>query len=306
MPVKSALKNRIQHWLTSEASCRFLERFGVYVVPAHYYSPIPDLYELLSGADHELKKFAMPGVEWDEAGHLRLMNEVFPAYRKECQFPTRPDGEHEFYSENGFFGYVSAAVMHSLIRHLKPARIIEIGAGFSTRAIASACAINGREGRTVDLKAIEPFPRTGLARLPGLTELIQEKVEDVDRQLFSTLQSNDILSIDTSHAVKTGGDVVLLYLEIVPRLAPGVVVHIHDIFLPMDYPAAWLRDRRFWTEQYLVQAFLTHSDSFEILWGQKYAETTFPEAYQGAFGGRTGDRENYNSYSLWIRRKLEF
>ena len=93
-----------------------------------------------------------------------------------------------------------------------------------------------------------------------------------------------------------------LYLEVLPRLAPGVIVHIHDIFLPWEYPRQWMQRRVYWNEQYLLHAFLVCNQAFEVLWGQKYVEWKFPDAYAKTFNGRVGEEENYNSYSFWLRR----
>src|SRR5207244_3027383 len=148
---------------------------------------------------------------------------------------------------------------------------------------------------------IDPYPALELrAGIPGLSQLICSKIQDVGLDLFGTLQANDIVSIDTSHAVRTGGDVVFIYLELLPRLPPGVVVHIHDIFLPQEYPRSWLQQRFFWNEQYLLHAFLVHNSRFEVLWGQKFAEQRFPAAFAQAFGGRLSEAENHSSYSFWM------
>lgn len=90
-------------------------------------------------------------------------------------------------------------------------------------------------------------------------------------KFFSQLRSDDILFIDSSHTVKTGGDVNYLFLEVLPRLHPGVIVHAHDIFLPFEYRRDWIIEEfRFWTEQSLLQAFLTFNSEFEVLVANSY------------------------------------
>jgi hypothetical protein len=142
-----------------------------------------------------------------------------------------------------------------MFRHFQPRLIIEVGSGFSSLVAAEAIAKN----KDSALICIEPFPPDFLrAGFPGLRSLIEKKVQDMDVEFFSQLQSGDILFIDSSHTVKIGGDVNFLFLEVLPRLKPGVIVHVHDIFLPFDYRRDWVIDEfRFWSEQYLLQAFLT-------------------------------------------------
>ena len=162
-------------------------------------------------------------------------------------------------------------VAYCMIRHFQPRLIIEVGSGFSSLVAAEAIAKNSNSA----LICIEPFPQDFLRQgFPGLQSLIEKKVEDIDLEFFSQLHSGDILFIDSSHTVKIGGDVNYLFLEVLPRLKPGVIVHIHDIFLPFEYRRDWVMDEfRFWTEQYLLQAFLTFNSEFEVLMANGYLAT---------------------------------
>src|SRR6185503_1524888 len=167
----------------------------------------------------------------------------------------------EFEFNNGFFSGLDAAVYYGLIRHLKPRRIIEIGGGYSTRMAAKALSAN-QQGT---LTCIDPFPEDRLLRADLDVELITKRVEEIDVEFFSCLEANDILFIDSSHTVKFGSDVCYEFLEILPRLAAGVWVHVHDVFFPHDYPAEWLIEQRLaLNEQYLLQAFLTFNSSFSV------------------------------------------
>ena len=121
-----------------------------------------------------------------------------------------------------------------MIRHFRPRLIIEVGSGFSSLVAAEAIAKNKNSA----LICIEPFPQDFLRQgFPGLRSLIEKKVEEIDLEFFSQLNCGDILFIDSSHTVKIRGDVNYLFLELLPRLKPGVIVHVHDIFFPFDYPA---------------------------------------------------------------------
>lgn len=102
-------------------------------------------------------------------------------------------------------------------------------------------------------------------------EVIRERVESIDKSIFRDLKENDLLFIDSSHVIRPQGDVVTEYLEILPMLSSGVIVHIHDIFTPRDYPEEWVLDEvRLWNEQYLLEAFLTFNSRFEILFANNY------------------------------------
>jgi hypothetical protein len=183
-----------------------------------------------------------------------------------------------------------------MVRHFQPRLIIEVGSGFSSLLLGQAAAKN----KSSQLICIEPFPREFLRNgFIGLQSLIDKKVQDVDLEFFSQLESGDILFIDSSHTVKIGGDVNYLFLEVLPRLKPGVIVHVHDIFLPFDYPRAWVLDEfRFWTEQYLLQAFLTFNSEFEVLLANGYLHYYHRSDLKTAYPSLT----SWGGGSFWMRR----
>jgi hypothetical protein len=191
-----------------------------------------------------------------------------------------------------------------MIRHYKPRRIIEIGSGYSTRCAASAIVRN----RQIDpqyeceLIAIEPYPDNVLKTgFPGFTRLIPLNLQEVPLSDFEKLQKNDILFIDSSHVLKIGSDVQYEYLELLPRLSSGVLVHLHDIFLPREYPKRWvIQQHKFWNEQYLLQAFLSFNSGFETVWAGGYIHNKYPEKIIEAFSFRNTNSESPGSY--WIRR----
>ena len=152
------------------------------------------------------------------------------------------------------------------------------------------------------LICIDPFPGELLRNgsIPALQSLIETKVQDLDLEFFSQLDPGDILFIDSSHTVKIGGDVNYLFLEVLPRLNPGVIVHVHDIFFPFEYRRHWvLNEFRFWTEQYLLQAFLTFNSEFEVLLGNYYLSRYHKEHHRAAFP----DLPRWIGGSFWMRRK---
>jgi hypothetical protein len=160
---------------------------------------------------------------------------------------------------------------------------------------------NRNEGVAAKHSCIEPYENPWLEEL-GIDEVIRERVEDVNLEIFDELKQNDILFIDSSHVLRTGGDVFTEYLHIIPKLNPGVLVHIHDIFLPYEYPRKWIVNKRqFWTEQYLLQAFLAFNSEFEVLLSINYLAKQYPNELSSAcpFFGRLKGGHG----SFWIRRK---
>jgi hypothetical protein len=145
--------------------------------------------------------------------------------------------------------------------------VLELGAGFSTLVSALACARNREDGHDSGLVSCDPYaisPAPGDA--PGLSELRKIGAEDVPLSDYQALGPGDVLFIDSSHTVKVGGDVNHLFLEVLPRLADGVLVHVHDVFLPWHYPRDWIdHNRWYWAEQYLLQAFLAFNSRARVL-----------------------------------------
>jgi len=249
--LKSLLDRAAHHLLfLAQSHPNLSDRWGYHIRPIHYYEPLPDFRSITTEQITRRREF--PGIDfrWDD--QLALLNEL-SAYGDELS-------ALEFDFNNGFFNGFDATVYYSLIRHLKPQRIIEIGGGYSTQLANKALITNG----SGSLTCIEPYPE----RLNGASqkvELLQKPVEQIDVAFFSCLAANDILFIDSSHTVKFGSDVCYEFLEILPRLAPGVWVHVHDIFFPHDYPAEWLIDRRLaLNEQYLLEAFLSFNKQFQV------------------------------------------
>ena len=212
---------------------------------------------------------------------------------------------YKYYVNNVSFRAVDGEILYCMIRHFKPKRIYEIGSGYSTYLSAEALKINETKYNCKgELVAFEPYPNETLKKgFPGLSKLVTTKIQDVDVSSFNVLEENDILFIDSTHVLKIGSDVQYEYLEILPRLKKGVIIHIHDIFLPSEYPKQWvLKDHKFWTEQYLLQAFLTFNDTFEILWGGSYMHLKHPDLLEKSFN-------SYNKKgwpgSFWMRKKKQ-
>ena len=267
--------------------------------PGHFYSPIPDLKDILGRANKIWKKTReLPGIDWREEHQLALLSEI-ASYVPGIDFPvSNPDDPTRYYYKNDQFPALDAEFLHALIAHTKPKRFIEVGSGFSS--LITAEANRKLFGSSIEFICIEPYPRQFLIDgVPGIRRLVAEKVEDVDLSLFSELAAGDILFIDSSHVSKVGSDVNHLFFEVIPRLKPGVLIHIHDIFLPNEYPQQWVIDQgRHWNEQYLVRAFLQFNRSFEIVWAAAYMIEFHSERLKEVFPRfpRLG-----GGGSLWLR-----
>jgi hypothetical protein len=285
------------------------ERHGFHVTPVHFYQPIPDtqsLPETLWNRPNELV-----AVDMNDLVQLDLLRTRFPKFRDEYeQFPaTLPEEPGHFYLNNHLFDGTDALVAYCMVRNFQPRLIIEVGSGFSSLLLGQAATKNNNSA----LICIEPFPQEFLKHgFRGLHSLIEKKVQDMDLDFFSQLGPGDVLFIDSSHTVKIGGDVNYLFLEVLPRLKPGVIVHVHDIFFPFDYRRDWVKEElRFWTEQYLLQAFLVFNSEFEVLMANRYLAHKYPEDLKAAFPSLgklkadSKDSINWGGGSFWMRRKTQ-
>jgi hypothetical protein len=228
-------------------------------VVADYYSPIPDEWP-----GHLWDEPApMPGVDLHLDAAVELLGELAPHIRDYDPPAKAPGTAHGYYHSNGVYPQVDAEILFGIVRHLRPSRIVEVGAGWSSRVIADAAARNADEGAAVaEHRIFDPYPPEGLPPAPAVQALTAEQIGD---DVFGQLGSGDLLFIDTTHTVKPGNDVVRLLLEVLPALAPGVTVHVHDVFLPFTYPEFMFRQGLFWQEQYVLQALLAGNPGLEVL-----------------------------------------
>ena len=240
---------------------------GVFPVRRHYYEPQFDfrVTRVPLSADR-----ALPAVDWNIAGQLQLLG-TFTRAEELADLAQPGSGAPGFCLENDFFQAGDAEYWYQLIRQVKPARIFEVGSGHSTLMAARAIRRNVDESAGYQRKhvCIEPYEAPWLEQT-GVT-VLRKPVEEVGLEFFSELGQNDVLFIDSSHVIRPQGDVLFEYLDLLPALNPGVIVHVHDIFSPKDYPAEWLRDEvRLWNEQYLLEAFLSYNHGWKIVGSLNY------------------------------------
>jgi predicted O-methyltransferase YrrM len=279
------------------------QRFGFLPIRVHFYQPIPKYTELPEGY-FDLKQ-SFPGFAINK-GRMAALLEELGHFAGEIDWPEHAAAEGRYFWANPNFGYSSAALLYTIIRRFQPRRVVEVGGGYSSLvALGALSKRSSAEG--FHFASIEPFPPPWLDR--ALTAqstravLIRSMAQQVALDTFLELEENDILFIDSSHVSKLGSDVNFLLLQVLPRLKPGVLVHIHDIYLPYEYPRVHFfgRNKLFWNEQYLLSALLTDNPKIEILLPGYLAQRDMEKQFAEAFPGYDAEKHRRTS-SFWIRR----
>ena len=236
-------------------------KFLTWVPPGHFYSPVPDLSEVERAADRIFARAdRLSGLDLHELDQLALFDRISRLAR-EAPLPGEARG---YFEENDNYGIGDALVLQSMLRLLRPKRYIEVGSGWTT-----ALAVDTNDswlGGSMKITAIDPHSELlrSIGVPPGSVEIIEQPVQDVTPEVFAELAENDVLFIDCSHVVKVGSDAHHILTRVLPQLAEGVHVHIHDMFWPFEYLRHWIEEGRAWNELYLVHAFLLFNEVFEI------------------------------------------
>lgn len=244
------ISRQLQDWL------------GFTVIRNHYYEPVFTANDLIN--DPECVR-ELPGIDWNLKGQQETLSKFRYAHELKRLEGREVNGK-VFRYDNQMFGPGDAEALYCFIRYNKPSTIIEVGSGNSTLVVRLAIAANQSEQEDYHCSHIcyEPFENSWLEATGA--EIRRERIERADTAIFTQLKPNDIVFIDSSHVVRAMGDVECEFLRIIPSLPPGVLVHVHDIFSPRDYPVRWLKgERKFWTEQYLFEAFLSFNSAFEVV-----------------------------------------
>ncbi len=209
-----------------------------------------------------------------------------------------------YWYNNPMFGFSDAFTLYGIFKSHKPARVIEIGSGFSSALMLDLSREFLPHTR---FTFIDPYSTTignVLARNPdGHYELIREQAQNLDLSVFHQLGENDVLFIDTSHVVKIGSDLSSIFFEILPALKPGVLVHIHDIYYPWEYPIEMVMEGRTYNEVYFVRAFLQFNDAFEIIYNTSQMEREHPDYFRDRMPGYFKESGQSGGQSLWLRKK---
>lgn len=276
------------------------KKVGVFPIVDHYYEPLFNDKRLKLPLDQDRR---LTGIDWNDNGQLALLEQF--NYQKELSaMPwTKSGAEFSFYFDNPSFGPADAEYLYCMIRHYKPAQVIEIGSGYSTLMARQAINKNKEENPSYNCvhTCIEPYEMPWLEKTG--VKVIRKLVEDIDLSVFKSLGKNDILFIDSSHMIRPQGDVLFEFLEILPVINSGVVIHVHDIFSPKDYTKKHIVDDViFWNEQYLLEAFLSCNPHFEIIGALNYLKYHHPEQFAAKLPVFAG-KPTHEPGSFWIRRK---
>jgi len=247
---------------------RQLQAWRTWRPPGHFYSPIPDLAEVLRREDalFDCSLRTLPGIDLRAAEQQALL-EVLAGFYPEQPWQAVPAQGRRYGFENDQYSYADAIFLYGMLRHVRPRRVIEVGSGHSSAAMLDTAELF-LDG-AVDFTFIDPHPeRLHTLLKPGdmsRVTILDRPVQDVPLETYDQLGAGDVLFIDSTHVSKTGSDVNHLYFDVLPRLSRGVFVHVHDVHFPFEYPRDWVLEGRAWNEVYLLRAFLLFNDTFEVV-----------------------------------------
>lgn len=282
---------------------KLADKWEYFIRKFHYYEPLPNFAQITEA--QVLQRRASKSIDWQLEAQVALVNQL-SVYSPELQeLANEPDSPAKFNFFNEFYFELDAAIYYAIVRQVKPSKIIEIGCGYSTQIAAKAIAKNHQEGKAGKIICIEPYPQPQLTEANLEIQLIPERLEEIDLNVFQQLDVDDILFIDSTHTVKFGSDVCREILDILPLISSGVWVHFHDIFFPYDYPPEWLiEQRRAWNEQYMLEAFLAYNHDFEIILANHWLSVDYPQEVAKLWAGVSDWKDAYHRCgSLWLRKK---
>ncbi len=272
-------------------------------LPGHFYSPVygpTDVDRFREQRAAQLADEDLPGIDLHVADQLALLAEL-AQYHDAAYFVGAAPTSNRYRFENDYFTWGDAVFYRTLIAHIRPSRIVEIGSGYST-----ALALDTLDDFAIDatMTLIEPYPErletvlspADLARV----KLLRADAQTVDLGVFDQLQPGDILFVDSSHVTRLGSDVNRLVFDVLGRLPAGVWIHFHDICYPFEYPLEWIEEFRAWNEAYLVRAFLEFNSSFCIALWVNYLTVHHPEKLRSRFAPALDHPDGGGS--LWLRK----
>ena len=305
--MRDILRRVVQHIPGYQTVDRYLRyRYTASYFPepyprGHYYSPLPDISEVQSRAailfreDIDLG----PSIDLKPEMQQQLLTELAGYYGDFC-WPEQPSNYLRFHLGQSVFCHGDAIILHAMLRHFAPKRIIEVCSGFSSALMFD---VNARflQGQT-QLTFIDPYPEQLLSLFHNndleKCTVIGDKLQNVPLCTFHQLEANDILFVDSTHVSKIGSDVNRIVFDILPILRPGVLVHFHDVLWPFEYFLEWIAEGKAWNEAYLLRAFLQYNSHFEIILFNSFVGHAFKELLESSmpmFLRNTGG-------SLWLRK----
>jgi hypothetical protein len=247
--------------------------------PGHHYSPVPSRAEVLAHIEARKRKTPeLSDIRFNHEQQFEVLR-AFEEFYRDLPFTDLPNGSSRYYYDQTMFCYPDAIFLYSFLRQTAPARIIEVGSGFSSAVILDT--VDRFFPTPPEITFIEPYITRLQTLLRGTDKnrvtVIQDQLQNLPVEQFSSLSSGDLLFIDSSHVMKYGSDLQFLFFEVIPRLPVGVYVHFHDIFGTFEYPERWLQDGWYWNEDYFLRAFLAYNRAWEIYFFNNYVCTHFKD-----------------------------
>ena len=287
----------LQHfqWADKEIRAK-VQQFGVNVLPINFYSNTPSIEEIESSYEYTTAEPPYLNLNVFEQETMQRTLQQLLQFAPEFNPPVEGDEENcqQFFWKNSQFSYSDAMAYYCLLRLKRPSTIVEIGSGFSTLVALEAVTAN----RAGIVHCVEPMPRPFLKGNDQIILHVAKAQDILPEFLNDTLHDNDVLFIDSTHTVKTGSDCLHIYLRLLPKLKRNIFVHVHDVFLPFGLPQEWLLKRQiFWTEQYLLLAFLMDNPKASVLYGSNYNAKWNPFLMEDLMGGKYP----FGGGSLWFK-----
>ncbi|MBN2670802.1 MAG: hypothetical protein JXX29_03975 [Deltaproteobacteria bacterium] len=304
--VKDTIKKSIQI-LPFYPVCRRICREMRFAPGGHYYSPIPSDEDISYALSH--RSASHDEISVDAEYQLALLEEISRFHHNIPNFPWAKNKDFLFYYANPYFSFPDVAILTSFLQFRKPKRFVDIGGGITSFLIMDLNRLLF-ENAPIQLEVIQPFATLITNELsPEKQPILHEKrIQDVDLNLFETMEEDDVLFLDTSHVSKAGSEVNCILFEILPKLKPGVRVHIHDIFFPFEYPEEFFQDGKQWNELYLWRAFLMNNKDYQIELFNAYLEyfhlKELTEKIPNYKSTQRSEAHLHNhGTSLWIQKK---
>ena len=251
---------------------KFGLKFKVIILPDYYYTPVSNILDLNKDKSWQ-KKSDLNGIKIDLENQIKNIKKIVLPFRDEYKNGEIYNEALKLNSGPGY-GLIEAQALHGVIKYYSPKKIVEIGSGVSTHCMLSAGAKN--------ITCIEPYPSNFIKKNTKI-KLIKKKLQHCDIKIFEDLSAGDFLFVDSTHTLKIGSDVSKIYLEIIPILKPGVIIHIHDIFFPYNYSRDINNTMFQWLETQMLQALLIDNSKIEILFCMSHLHYKFSNVLKEIF-----------------------
>jgi predicted O-methyltransferase YrrM len=290
---------RFFYYVVKERSWAFLRFY-----PGYHGSTIPSrkLVEQNRAKLFAKSRSEYDGIDLNRSQQQELLErfvEFFPDFK-----PSENQSANSLYFyNNSMFGFSDAFTLYGIFREFKPGRVIELGSGFSSALMLdiSRELLPGTVFKFIDPYS-ENIQRVLKSRPEGRYELIRRQAQEIELEFFHQLGENDVLFIDTSHSLKIGSDLSTIFFSILPALKPGVLVHIHDIYFPWEYPEDMVLEGRTYNEIYFLRAFLQYNNAFKIIYNNSQMELEHPDYFANRMPGYYKASGQKAGQSLWLRK----